>query len=843
MPDPVLDNALVSPHGPLRETLAAIAADAGSIESILSASPEAMIAFSADRRIVVANRRVETLLGYDPGALVGLTTDALLPLRLRQPDAPQMTALADVIQVELPGVRMDGSELVVDWLIGSVATPAGEMFVMTVRDRAIEDRAIEQLRASEERFRLLVDGVRDYAIFMLDAPRRGTSWNRGAQRIKGWEAAEILGKPYEWFFTAEDRAAGVPQQLLASATREGAREVVGWRVRKDGTLFRASAYLAALRRPNGELYGFAKVTRDLTEKVQAEQLERQLSVEQAARAAAEKAEQSLRESEERLRRLQRVTAALSEAATLHDVARVILDQSVRALGACSGVLYTLSANGETLELLGERGLPAAFVPLTTMSLSESRPLTDAARAGRAAFYPDAAELGQAYPELRAVLADTAFEASASVPLMTHGKLVGGLAVHFADVRTFDAVEQSILLTIGELFAQALERAQLFTAESAARAAAESANRSKDEFLAVLGHELRNPLAPIVTALALLARHDDESSQRALTAIDRHARHLVRLVDDLLDVSRITEQKIQLRKELCDLADVVERATELARPLFDEREHHVEIAVPAGIEVVADATRLVQVVSNLLNNAAKYTPPGGRIAITGVARAGRAELTVRDNGSGIDPGMLALVFDRFTQERQSLDRSQGGLGLGLAIVKSLVAMHGGTVSAFSEGLGCGSVFTVSLPLASAAIGAGPRAEAAASARPAVDAASASSRRVLVVDDNVDAAELMTELLRSSGHDAISAPDGPTALRLVENFRPDVALLDIGLPVMDGFELARRLRAQFGAVRLVALTGYGRADDHKRALAAGFDVHMVKPVDIAALRAVVAGSAIS
>ena len=838
MPDAVPDNPLVAPHAALRETLAAIADGCTALDSILNESSEAMIAFTADRRIVAANPRAEALLGYGRGALVGMKTDELLPPRMRQPDAPPMTALADIVQVEVPGMRADGSELVVDWLLGSVASPTGETFLMIVRDRAIEDRAIEQLRASEERFRLLVDGVRDYAIFMLDATGRVSSWNRGAQRIKGWEADEIIGKPYEWFFTPEDRAAGVPQQLLAGATKEGVREVIGRRVRKDGSHFQASAYLTALRRPDGELYGFAKITRDLTEKVQAEQLEQRLLIEQAARAAAEEAEQNLRASEERLRRLQRVTAALSEAATLHDVARVILDQSLTELGATSGVLYVLAADGETLRLLGERGHPPEFVPLAAIPMRDRAPLADAVRVRRAAFYSDAAELAHMYPEILPRIGTAAIQACAVIPLMTHGNLVGGFSVHFAEHRAFDTIDQSILLTIGELFAQALERAQLFTAESGARAAAEGANRSKDEFLAILGHELRNPLAPIVTALSLLERHVDEPSQRALTAIDRHVKHLMRLVDDLLDVSRITEQKIQLRKERCDLSELVARAIELARPLFDERRHHLEAVVPPGIAVVADPTRIVQVLSNLLNNAAKYTPAGGHISITGSARGDRAELEVRDDGLGIDPAMLSRVFERFTQERQSLDRSQGGLGLGLAIVKSLVAMHDGTVSAFSEGLGRGSVFTVSLPLA--AFLAEAHHEAAVSNGAALLPLTSPSRRVLVVDDNIDAAELMTELLRNSGHDAISAPDGATALRLVETFRPDVALLDIGLPVMDGFELARRLRAQFDTVRLIALTGYGQADDLRRALAAGFDVHMVKPVDIAALRAAVAGS---
>ena len=392
----------------------------------------------------------------------------------------------------------------------------------------------------------------------------------------------------------------------------------------------------------------------------------------------------------------------------------------------------------------------------------------------------------------------------------------------------------MLLTLARSCAQALERARLFEAEKAARAEAEAANRSKDEFLAMLGHELRNPLAPIVTALSLMELRDGDGNapHRERAVIGRHVRHLVRLVDDLLDVSRIARGKVELKKALVEISVVVARAVELSSPLLEQQQHHLAVAVAEeGLAVFADPTRLAQAVSNLLSNSAKYTPPGGHVEISAARAGGRVVLTVRDDGVGISPSMLPRVFDMFAQERQNIDRSQGGLGLGLAIADNLVKMHGGTVAAFSDGVGKGSVFTLDLPAASTV--AAPEAEASLPPR----RGAAVGRRVLVVDDNPDAAELLLEILSAIGHDVEIAFDGPQALELAGTFLPDVALLDIGLPVMDGYELARRLRDRVDGVRLVAVTGYGQESDRQRARDAGFDAHVVKPVEFDALQAAI------
>ena len=373
----------------------------------------------------------------------------------------------------------------------------------------------------------------------------------------------------------------------------------------------------------------------------------------------------------------------------------------------------------------------------------------------------------------------------------------------------------------------------------ARHQAELANRAKDEFLAMLGHELRNPLAPILTALQLMRLRGTVGGEKERSVIERQVKHLVGMVDDLLDVSRVTRGKIELRRARVELSEVVAQAIETASPLLEQHRHVLTLEVPQeGLVVSADAPRLAQVVANLLTNAAKYTPNGGKVWVSARAENGEAVLTVRDSGIGIDREMLGRIFEPFTQERQALDRSQGGLGLGLAIVRSLVSLHGGYVSAQSEGREKGTQFIVRLPLAEG------RSETPARVRPvAPRAASGNARRILIVDDNEDAAELLTEMLSTEDLQVRYALDGPAGLLLAAEFKPDIAILDIGLPVMDGFELASRFldNPQLKRTRLIALTGYGQPEDRARSAAAGFSAHLVKPVDAEKLRAAIASLA--
>jgi signal transduction histidine kinase len=360
----------------------------------------------------------------------------------------------------------------------------------------------------------------------------------------------------------------------------------------------------------------------------------------------------------------------------------------------------------------------------------------------------------------------------------------------------------------------------------ARQQAETASRAKDEFLAMLGHELRNPLAPIVTALHLMELRGAGVMDRERQIIERQVGHLSRLVNDLLDISRITRGKIQLEHHQVDVRDVVQSALEMSQPALEGRQRPPEIHLPPEpLYVNGDATRLTQVLCNLIVNSARHTPPDGRIAIRARQARDRIELEVKDSGSGIAPELLPRLFTIFTQGAQSIDRRAGGLGLGLAIVKALVELHGGTVRATSEGPGKGSTFVVSLPRDARDLA------RATTEGPQANGHARRGARILVVDDNADAAQTLAMLLQAGGHEARTAPDGRSALTLMETWPPEIAVLDIGLPGMDGYALAEKVRSDPGhaRVKLVALTGYGRDADVARAKQAGFDLHVTKPAE--------------
>jgi len=372
-----------------------------------------------------------------------------------------------------------------------------------------------------------------------------------------------------------------------------------------------------------------------------------------------------------------------------------------------------------------------------------------------------------------------------------------------------------------------------TAHRRMEAALREADRRKDEFLAVLAHELRNPLAPVRSGLHVLrlTAARDPSIERVARIMERQIDHMVRLVDDLLEVSRITRGKIELRREVIDAAQAVRSAIETSRPLIEAARHELTVSMPGEAMMLdADPVRLAQVISNLLNNAAKYTDAGGKISLEGRREAGVAVISVRDSGIGIAPEMLPRVFDLFAQSGRDSARSQGGLGIGLTIVKTLVEMHGGTVEAQSAGPGAGSEFTLRLPLSQTA---------AASPRPRKEirpAPALAGRRVLVVDDNQDAADSLGMLLKALGADVHLAYDAACALHLLATERPDVALLDVGMAGMDGYELARHIRRDptLDGLALIALTGWGQEEDRRRSQSAGFDYHLVKPANIETLQ---------
>lgn len=503
------------------------------------------------------------------------------------------------------------------------------------RDIAVRSKLEEEFKRSEEKFRLMVEGIRDYAIFMLEPDGKVASWNAGAEKIKGYKAEEIIGQHFSRFYPQEALDRNYPQYELQIATKHGRFEDEGWRLRKDGTAFWANVIITALRDGEGRLRGFAKVTRDMSERKRVEALER-----------------------------------------------------------------------------GEQEMT--------------------------------------------------------------------------------------------------------------------------EFLAMLAHELRNPLAPIRNALDLMRIKSagDSTQEWSRNVIDRQLAQLTRLVDDLLDVGRITSGKIALHKEPVEIDAAVLRAVESVQPLADARRHTLEVRLARDpLLVDGDLARLSQVVLNLLNNAIKYTPDGGRIEVEATREADLAVVRVKDTGIGISADLISRVFDLFVQGERTLDRAEGGLGIGLTLVKRLVALHGGDILALSEGRGRGSEFVIRLPALARKTAKGRARPAAPTLEPRVP------KRVLVVDDNRDSADTITALLLAWGHEARTLYDAESVISVVTEFQPDVVVLDIGLPKVNGYDLARQLRQSGRHIVLVAFTGYGQDDDRRRVREAGFDHHLLKPLEPEALAKII------
>ncbi|MFZ5896097.1 MAG: ATP-binding protein [Myxococcota bacterium] len=460
------------------------------------------------------------------------------------------------------------------------------------------------------------------------------------------------------------------------------------------------------------------------------------------------------------------------------------------------------------------------------------------REGEPWVVEDSARDARIDAEARKAYELTEIRACICVPILKSSRFVAAMAVHMREPRSWLAAEVELVQQVASRCWESIERARVERERESLLEAAQSANRAKDEFLAMLGHELRNPLAPILTALHVMKLKQDGSSVRERTVIERQVKHLTRLVDDLLDVSRIARAKVVLKYEFVEIADIARRAIEVVSPLLEQRAHSLLLDFPrSGLVVEADVARLTQVVSNLLSNACKYTPAGGHITIAAAAEGEEVVLRVRDTGIGMAPEVLPRVFDLFTQGPQAIDRAQGGLGLGLTIVRNLVERHGGSVSAQSDGPNQGSEFIVRLPRVHPS-----RIPAATAEEPRSSETepTGGGTRILVVDDNEDAAEMLACALRLQGCEVQVAHDGPAALKLGSQTSFDAALLDIGLPVMDGYELAARLKelSGFRDAQLVAVTGYGQESDRKRALNAGFDEHLVKPVGFEVLHALVA-----
>ena len=542
------------------------------------------------------------------------------------------------------------------------------------------------------------------------------------------------------------------------------------------------------------------------------------------RAEDERALLLVREQEARIQAqaLARVGRDLAQSLQPDVVGQRIVERVCDLLRARVAVLYAVDAESGDLLAVARAGKAAPRLG-QDYGLTHGAGLVGLAiREGRQVASDDVLGDSRIWysPDERARIERAGHRAACALPLIAKGNVIGALGIGGEAGRIFDERAIGLAEVFGDLAALALDNARNFASEQLARAEAEAANRAKDEFLAMLSHELRNPLGAIASATSVLnlTQPDDQSAQLR-EIIVRQVAHLTRLVDDLLDVARLTSGRLELQRRVVDLGKLVDHCVTVLSARASG--HRLEIET-TSVLVDGDPARLEQVVANLLDNAVKYTPPEGTISVM-VARAGdQAVLRVRDSGVGIAPGLLPRVFDLFTQGARSLDRARGGLGLGLAVVKRLVTLHGGRVSAESAGQDQGSEFTVELPIAEvAASRAAPRPEATPALRP---------HRVLIVEDHEDARESLRLLLAAEGHTVETASDGLEGLEALRAWRPDIALVDVGLPGLDGYAFARAVRGdpEIGQTPLVAITGYGQPEDRRQSSEAGFNAHLVKPV---------------
>jgi len=524
----------------------------------------------------------------------------------------------------------------------------------------------------------------------------------------------------------------------------------------------------------------------------------------------------------RLATLRRLRQRDSEAQDVEDACRAFARLLAKEpYDVPFAAIYVLDEYGSEAKLCAWSGLDPAPLP-SVVSSSHAAPdpwcLTRALRSRRAEEFALTTRL------VPSVGSETITRALVlPIPASTPDRIAGLLLTGFSP----QSVADEHYLAFFELLA-----GQLGSAIADARAL--EAERRRAQFIAMLGHELRNPLAPILTSLELMDLQGSDIFQAEREIIARQVRHLSRLVDDLLEVSHLTLGKLHLSRSHESIQSILSQALELISPLLAQRQHQLRVDVAPGLGVFGDSQRLAEVFANLLMNAVRYTPEGGCIAVEAAADRDQVRVSVRDNGVGIRPEILPRIFDLFVQEQQDLDRAQGGLGLGLAIVRSLVSLHGGSVEARSEGYMKGSEFIVRLPAADLPLRHEPPPPETPRKRDGC------RRQVLVVDDNQDAAESLAGALSMLGYSVEIAHDGASALQKVHEFAPDVALLDIGLPVMDGYELAKKIRERGLPIRLLALTGYGQPRDRERSAAAGFDLHLVKPIDLALLQGAIEGT---
>ncbi|HEX4614140.1 MAG TPA: PAS domain S-box protein [Urbifossiella sp.] len=790
--------------------------------AIVETALDGIITMNHEGKVVEFNPAAERTFGYARSEIVGkVLADFIIPHPLREQHRKGMahflaTGEGPVLgqRLELPALRADGSEFPVELAITRIPMDGPPLFTAYLRDISERKRSEARLRESEQRFRQLADAM-PQIVWSARPDGQIDYLNRQWTEFTG--LPETVGNDGWGQILHPDDATSASERWAASLSN-GAPFDMELRLRdRERPSYRWHLVrTVAVRDEAGAVVRWFGTATDIHHQKRAEESSRYLAEASAALAGVVDYESTLRkvanlavphfadwsavdvaDGDGKLRRLAVAHQDAAKVALAHELMRDY-PPDPEAAGGAVAVLRT--------------GKPEIVAEITDDMLVKG-----------------------ARDERHLVLIRSlGLKSYICVPLTVSGNPLGVLTFATAESsRRYSESDLELAMDLANRAAVAVENTQLYQA-------LRDADRRKDEFLATLAHELRNPLAPIRNALQILKmpRVDAAMVGRSRDMMERQVEHLVRLVDDLLDVSRVMRGKIELRRERVELATVIARAVETAQPLVDAQGHQLTVRLPTeSLPIDADPVRLAQVVGNLLTNAAKYTEPHGRIWLTAEREGGGAVLRVRDTGIGIAPHMLPRIFELFVQVDHASTKAQGGLGIGLTLVKNLVEMHNGTVEARSEGLGRGSEFVVRLPLVAQAVDPdhGPEARAQADPLP-----SRSGNRLLVVDDNQDAADSLAMLLRLQGHEVRVAYSGMAALEMTKTYTPDVVFMDIGMPGMDGYEAARRIREQpgLGKVVLAALTGWGQKEDRRRTAEAGFNHHLVKPPEPKAVDSVLA-----
>jgi PAS domain S-box-containing protein len=772
-----------------------------------------------DGRLQEANLKFCAILGYSLDELrqktfleVTHTDDVLSTLtkiqQLRDGKIENYT-------LEKRYARKDGSAVWSNTTVTLLRAESGEpaQFIGIIQD--ITDR-----KRSEEMLSHLAAVVENSDDAIITKTLNGviSSWNPGAQRVFGYTPDETIGNPVTMLIPEKhlNEEPGILERL-----RRGERidhyETI--RRRKDGTLINVSLTVSPVRDSSGRVVGASKIARDITRQKRADNL--------------------MREQAHVLALLDTTGKTIASQLDLQNVLQTVTETATQLTGAKFGaffynvineqgeafMLYTLSgASREAFEKFGmPRNTPIFHPTFVGAGVVRSGNITQDPRYGTMAPHHG---MPKGHLPVCSYLA---------VPVISpSGEVMGGLFFGHPEPDQFTERAEQLVVGVAAQAAVAMHNARLYEAaqrEIASREKAEAALREtdqrKDEFLATLAHELRNPLAPIrqATMISMSPGASEEQKRWSHEVITRQVQHMSVLLDDLLDISRITRGTLELRTEMTDLATIVDAAVETSRPIIDSKHHTLRLDLPAEpLRLAADPLRMAQVLSNLLTNAAKYTDPRGTIQLRATADDKTVEISVTDSGIGLPRDALSAVFTMFSQVRSTQDRSEGGLGIGLALARGVVELHGGTIEALSAGPGQGSQFIVRIPLR--IVSGLPNTTATTIATQATR-----SRRVLIADDNRDAAESLAMLLQMDGHVVTVVHDGEQALAKIEEMRPEVALLDIGMPELDGYEVARRVRfdTRIRNMFLIAVTGWGQESDKARAAAAGFDLHFTKPVE--------------